>query len=366
MTATTSKLGADMLKDLEEIRSTLKNASCMSDYGDAVEMLSDLIDTLASQPAAIDNEATWAPERIWLQRGIGEEGSHTWCEHQIGEDSIGEAIEEAEYVRVDAAPLANEAGKPAAQQTLSDGAQFFACYLIDNCENEVVREESVQAWLGKMLASPRYHPAASSVEQDERGAKPVRTFTDAAMTFSPSLMAELTDSRTYARAASTSANGDRFDPYRLKVAEECCERLMSACTDAGCPDGVRMDDWIRENIRSTSANVAQGAEAVGQFQCTHYAAFAEAHKQVAAEVDALRETLGRKTAAPPEQTALTDDARDAALWRYLAQHAVIVDASVEGMVSFTVAKDADTGAAQDAAARAIDMLAAQSASGDTK
>lgn len=50
--------------------------------------------------------------------------------------------------------------KPAVPQTLSDGAQYFACYLIDNCENEVIREESVQAWLGKMLASPRYHPTA--------------------------------------------------------------------------------------------------------------------------------------------------------------------------------------------------------------
>ncbi|RQM44550.1 hypothetical protein EHZ19_28285 [Paraburkholderia bannensis] len=40
--------------------------------------------------------------------------------------------------------------------TVQDGAENFACYLIDNCENEVIREESVQAWLGKMLANPRY------------------------------------------------------------------------------------------------------------------------------------------------------------------------------------------------------------------
>jgi hypothetical protein len=38
----------------------------------------------------------WAPERIWLQRGVGEEGSHTWCEDEQGGD-----IEEAEYVRTD-------------------------------------------------------------------------------------------------------------------------------------------------------------------------------------------------------------------------------------------------------------------------
>jgi len=36
----------------------------------------------------------WAPRRIWLQRGVGECGSHTWCE-----DSQ-EECEQAEYVRV--------------------------------------------------------------------------------------------------------------------------------------------------------------------------------------------------------------------------------------------------------------------------
>jgi hypothetical protein len=97
-----------------------------------------------------------------------------------------------------------------------------------------------------------------------------------------------------ARAASTSANGDRFDPYRLKVADECCERLMSACTDAGCPDGVRMDDWIRENIRSTSTNVAQDA-------------------------------------APPAQTALTDDARDSLKWAADRAHIAALGKPIDGV-----------------------------------
>jgi hypothetical protein len=35
---------------------------------------------------------------------------------------------------------------------------------------------------------------------------------------------------------------------RLKIANDCCDRLMQACSDAGCPDGVRMDDWIRANV----------------------------------------------------------------------------------------------------------------------
>ncbi|MFM0487957.1 hypothetical protein [Paraburkholderia graminis] len=44
-----------------------------------------------------------------------------------------------------------------------------------------------------------------------------------------------------------------FSAYRLKVAEECCERLMSACTDSGCPDGVNMADWIRQLAASRQA-----------------------------------------------------------------------------------------------------------------
>jgi hypothetical protein len=63
--------------------------------------------------------------------------------------------------------------------------------------------------------------------------------------------------------------------------------------------------------------------------------------------------------AEDAQASLADEAR----WRYLASHAVIVDASVEGMISITVAKDADAGALEVAAERAIDILAAQPESG---
>jgi hypothetical protein len=122
-----------------------------------------------------------------------------------------------------------------------------------------------------------------------------------------------------ARAASTSANGDRFDPYRLKVAEECCERLMSACTDAGCPDGVRMDDWIRENIRSTSANVAQGAEAVAWFTDDSQSDKSATtwDRNVAERWRAKGWPVSPLYAAPPAQPSTTDDARDAERYRFL-------------------------------------------------
>lgn len=49
----------------------------------------------------------WAPDRIWLQRGYAEGGGHTWCEDSQDEH------EQAEYVRVGAAPAQSEA-KPIA------------------------------------------------------------------------------------------------------------------------------------------------------------------------------------------------------------------------------------------------------------
>lgn len=54
-----------------------------------------------------DNKETkqeWAPARIWLQRGVGDDGSHTWCSDSQGEH------EQAEYVRVDVQAPAVEAG----------------------------------------------------------------------------------------------------------------------------------------------------------------------------------------------------------------------------------------------------------------
>lgn len=120
-------------------------------WHDALFTVHDIAgDTLARQPAAIDKQDVKA------------------CPECGGSLTTWKCLCEPIWPGY-TAPLDKQASKPAAQQTLSDGAQFFACYLIDNCENEIVREESVQAWLGKMLASPRYHPAAPSVEQDWLG-----------------------------------------------------------------------------------------------------------------------------------------------------------------------------------------------------
>jgi hypothetical protein len=80
-----------------------------------------------------------------------------------------------------------------------------------------------------------------------------------------------------AATVSDATSADRFSPYRLKVAEECCERLMSACTDAGCPDGVRMDDWIREVVAraasSATAPLTSDSESVGTMDADEWEEF---------------------------------------------------------------------------------------------
>lgn len=53
----------------------------------------------------------------------------------------------------DLVPVYLAAPRAAAQD---DGAERFACYLVDHCEREMVSEESILRWLGKMLADPQY------------------------------------------------------------------------------------------------------------------------------------------------------------------------------------------------------------------
>lgn len=39
-------------------------------------------------------------------------------------------------------------------------AENFACYMVDNCEKEVVYEESIIRWLAAAMSNPRYNPTA--------------------------------------------------------------------------------------------------------------------------------------------------------------------------------------------------------------
>jgi hypothetical protein len=357
--STTSKLGADMTDG--PIATT---SVPLLHYQDLVRKAGELRALLARQPAAIGNEADDDIEEAReilenMVRSIELDGNYST-------EATCTFLRQALNCLPVAAPLANEASKPAVQ-TLSDGAQFFACYLIDNFENEVVREESVQAWLGKMLASPRYHPAAPPVEQDERGAisehdakgiEIIASWMDRDGLIQP---AEFLRSLA-ARAASTSANV-------AQTVSEKCARLAELYRDEHAMSGQEEEicNAIAEACRDYgSTNVAQGAEAV-----------VLQHVAVAEDGGKLRWMSGRRPrdcelyamhdggrippklyAAPPAQTALTDDARDAAFERY-----------ADALLAISRYAKYTPGTAVEIcriAHKALYKNAAQSASGDTK
>lgn len=94
------------------------------------------------EPVAAKSEEPheWAPDRIWLQNGLGDDGSHTWCA-----DSIGGDVQEAEYVRVGAqdviAPVAAPASKGVIAAALAviecDRAQVLTDAHIDALDNAI-------------------------------------------------------------------------------------------------------------------------------------------------------------------------------------------------------------------------------------
>jgi hypothetical protein len=123
-----------------------------------------------------------------------------------------------------------------------------------------------------------------------------------------------------------------FSAYRLKVAEECCERLMSACTDSGCPDGVNMADWIRQLAASPQATATLSDAALRKLVIgvrEFILGYLHSHvKDWPAPYDHLRSDAVTEslvtdardqiaTATQPAQVALTDDARDALRYRWL-------------------------------------------------
>jgi hypothetical protein len=106
----------------------------------------------------MDNKETnWAPERIYLQREQGEQGSHTWCEDSVGDDMI----EEVAYVRADAALSMNEAialriWEAAMQFDTGEDGMEVAAY-------ERARDAEI---LGILAAAPIGDPAQEQGAQD--------------------------------------------------------------------------------------------------------------------------------------------------------------------------------------------------------
>lgn len=224
--------------------------------------------------------SAWAPERIWLQNSMGDDGSHTWCSHPVGDN-----VTEAEYVRADLAPLDKDAGKPAAaqgwaltrqQHPADDECEAMDTILVQGPKGErhIAYDipgvgHALYAFLDAMLAASTVAP---SVEQDERGAE--YGSTDFGYTF----------------AGINLEEGDK--------------RLMAMLVSALGTEHPAIEDLTALLFRaaSTSANVAQGAENYEEFLQW----FREHYRFIfSAGTERHAEKIWNAISAPPVQTALT-------------------------------------------------------------
>lgn len=102
----------------------------------------------------MSDKKDWAPARIWLQRGVGDDGSHTWCSDSQGEH------EQAEYVRVDVQAPAVEADE-----------REVDAHLIDRMSKLLAEIALILNGEPAPIARPSYHDLPDKVRaraRDER------------------------------------------------------------------------------------------------------------------------------------------------------------------------------------------------------
>ena len=81
-----------------------------------------------------------APERIWLQLGAGDQGTHTWCDQNQGWDDDGP--NEPEYIRADLAkPQWRDIATAPKDGTwvlgFGDGMGIVNCVYIMACDRDI-------------------------------------------------------------------------------------------------------------------------------------------------------------------------------------------------------------------------------------
>jgi hypothetical protein len=287
MTATTSKLGADMTDELaENIARHCGEASILAGNEVCKSLMVKAADTirvlLARQPAAIDKET---------ECNCASNPHAEGCPVTAHVRAMFAASGESAY---GAAPLDKEGGKP-----------------------------------------------APSVEQDERGACIHADEPKACYRVRCQLGNKCVDDDMSPRAASTSANVSEPFPYQKTF------NAIAAATE-GLAKGQVSISVLKFREAFGAANVAQGAEAIKSAY----------RKGFMAGWNGEGEAISAPQSAPPAQTALADDARDAVRRAALEEAA----AHLDGLV----AKSNYLSISPDFAARQIRALAAQSASGDTK
>jgi hypothetical protein len=276
MTATASKLGADVTEN-EKLIKALADADWSGVPIGNKALIAKAVQVLkARQPAAIDKQEAVA---------------------EVVGSELETAIKTIGYrhlpigTKLYAAPLANETSKPgpSVEQDGRGLAPTFGIPLFEDMRRALEHVECVYrlnfvkdgepsstlANLQRVIK--RIHTEA--VEQDERGA-----LAQAAI-------------RMLEGYAESYESMSRMDGGGNKV----------QCSSVAFDIRHNMAGWIKARAASTSANVAQGAEAVaeiskrGEYWIDKW--FVEA-------INALPDGTHQLYAAPPAQTALADDARE--------------------------------------------------------
>jgi hypothetical protein len=378
MTPTTSKLGADMTDDLaENIARHCSEASilagnevCKSLMVKAAETIRAL---LARQPAAIDKEAEYA----LVKRGDLVEHSHP---------QYGGGLFATEDCFVDA-PLANEASKPAAPISLEqikaletavcNGQSGEALRLLHHMRNALAAPSVEQDERGAISAAFEAYEYQFRMNGEERNKYDFESGWKAARAASISANApsesgadtgnaeadriigrlsssdpdfdDCIDAVAFIRKLVAEHKGpDGFATWkdaaiaermRRKTDSDGLRGLFLEALDFGIGFGPRLSEvgeWKETRISkanglviraaSTSANVAQGAEAVTEktLDALKWAISQAALDPTGKHWGALM-SLRKSLTAPPAQTALTDDARDAEILRTLIHRAHACD-----------------------------------------
>jgi hypothetical protein len=196
----------------------------------------DLADLLARQPAAIDKEAEYA----LVKRGDLVEHSHP---------QYGGGLFATEDCFVDA-PLDKEASKPAAKESPKETM------------DRLTRQFNQMSELERAVIGDFIKRSAPSVEQDERGALTDEQIGEALLdTLVFKLHANNDQVRRFRDAFHFASACDAM-LVDVEEVKQLCRDFSSRTGSVYIKDVESALDGIASRAASTSANVAQGAEAV--------------------------------------------------------------------------------------------------------
>jgi hypothetical protein len=406
---TTSKLGADMLtkEQIAAITDTYArrwNTTAAWNVKRCIEnALIDALALLARQPAAIDKQKT--PPFVMCLHDVVEMWNSTTAdsfEDELMEFAVKAINFYKDTLPGSAAPLANEASKPAVPISLEQ---------IKALETAVCNGQSGEAL--RLLHHMRNALAAPSVEQDERGEdeddyqptpESERAAFNAMMRWHLIRMLQAWryggDLRAVGMAAFEWARSNDVGKEAFKASEKAVkiaastsanvaqyrnEALSALLVDHSHAASAKDVDAVlkaRDAIYSMFANVAQGAEAELEFMPVESMQHAIVYgsKEAIAALKARMERdyrIASLVPVPPAQTALTDDARDAIRSAALKEAAnlcaiVSTDANRRRKTSDNPTyMEGKSDGAEDCETRILRMIdaaltAAQPASGETK